>query len=81
MNTQFKSCYDWCITEGNADTFDELLQEISVVEVAQLENHDDNEFLQGWYAIINTEGIIAYFGEESEALRFRLDYINRLLNQ
>ncbi len=33
-----------------------------------------------WYAVANTEGIIAYFGNESDAFRFRLAEINRELN-
>lgn len=33
-----------------------------------------------WFAVVNDEGIIAYFGDEMDALRFRLDYINRKMN-
>ena len=33
-----------------------------------------------WYAVCNDNGIIAYFGKEVDAYRFRLDYINRILN-
>ena len=29
---------------------------------------------------VGDEGIVAYMGDESNALRFRLDYINRILN-
>ena len=36
--------------------------------------------LTDWYGVANEEGIIAYFGRESDAFRFRLDYINQLLN-
>jgi hypothetical protein len=34
-----------------------------------------------WYAVSDEDvGIIAYFQEEVDAFRFRLDYINRQLN-
>lgn len=33
-----------------------------------------------WFAVCNDEGIIAYFGDETDAFRFRLDYINRQMN-
>lgn len=31
-----------------------------------------------WYAVCTDDGIIACFSRESDAYRFRLDYINRL---
>ena len=58
-------------------SLDELLQEITV------DDDWDNEakhILVGWFAVVTDLGIIGYFGEESEAYRFRLDYINRILN-
>lgn len=36
--------------------------------------------LTDWYGVANEDGIIAYFGREEDAFRFRLDYINGLLN-
>ena len=36
--------------------------------------------LTGWYGVSNESGIIAYFGKEVDALRFRLDYINSIMN-
>ena len=33
-----------------------------------------------WCAVCNDDGIIAYFGKEEDACRFRLAEINRLLN-
>ena len=33
-----------------------------------------------WFAVSNEGGIVAYFGKESDALRFRLAQINRELN-
>ena len=35
---------------------------------------------KGWYAVITDDGIVAYFATENDALRFRLDLINRHLN-
>ena len=56
---------------------DELLEDISVLD--EWEN-EISEILKGWYAVANTEGIIAYFSREQDAFMFRLDYINRILN-
>jgi hypothetical protein len=78
MNNQFKRCYE-SLEENLISDLDSLLGEISIMEVDDLDTHD-TELLKGWYAVVNTDGIIAYFGEEAEAFRFRLDYINRLLN-
>jgi len=36
--------------------------------------------LTDWYGVSNEQGIIAYFREDEDAFRFRLDYINNLLN-
>jgi hypothetical protein len=33
-----------------------------------------------WCAVSNTDGIVAYFANEIDALRWRLDMINRELN-
>lgn len=33
-----------------------------------------------WYAVSNDDGIVAYFGDEHDANRFRLMQVNRLLN-
>jgi hypothetical protein len=57
-------------------SLDELLEEISVLD----EWDNQTKGLEGWFAVTTDLGIIAYFGEESEAFRFRLDYINRILN-
>jgi len=34
----------------------------------------------GWYAVCNDIGIVAYFGNESDAFRYRMDRINAELN-
>lgn len=57
-------------------TLDELLEEISVLD----EWHNQTKGLEGWFAVSTDLGIIAYISEEADAYRFRLDYINRLLN-
>lgn len=57
-------------------SLDELLGEISVCD----EWKNQTKGLDGWFAVCTDLGIIAYFGNEAEAFRFRLDYINRLLN-
>ena len=72
MNKQFVE------TKENLEgkSLDELLEEISVLD----EWENQTKGLDGWFAVCTDLGIIAYFGERTEAYRFRLDYINRLLN-
>lgn len=60
-------------------TIDELLEEISVLSPGMWEN-EVSHILEDWYVVVNSKGVIAYFGNESDALRFRLNYINTLLN-
>lgn len=36
--------------------------------------------LLGWFAFSNDSGVVAYFANESDALRFRLAETNRRLN-
>lgn len=84
MNKQFNRC----LKNLRGKTVDELFEEISVLDVADMiENfkvgskmYNLNAALKDWVAVANDDGIIAYFGERSEAFRFRLDYINRILN-
>jgi len=40
-----------------------------------------NRILSNWFAVCSDMGIIAYFSSESDALAFRLDYINSILNK
>lgn len=54
-----------------------LLEDISVMEYGQWENEKGPK---GWYAVCGKDGIIAYFEDSGDAFRFRLDYINRILN-
>lgn len=72
MNRQFAESYE-NLKDKNLD---ELLEEISVTD----DFNNQTTGLEGWFAVVTDLGIIAYFGSESEACRFRLDYINRILN-
>ena len=56
-------------------SLDELLDDIQIFE------DPDDDILPDWYRVVNTDGIIAYFGHEKDACRFRLDYINNLMNR
>lgn len=60
----------------NGKTLNELLEEISVLD----DWDNQTSGLDGWFAVATDLGIVAYFGSEPEAFRFRLDYINRILN-
>ncbi len=55
-----------------------LLEEIAVIPPGQLDNPPEG--LEEWYAVTTDWGIIAYFAEEADAFRFRLDLINLILN-
>lgn len=60
---------------------DELLEEITVQLIDGTEVEDPiHKALDGWYGVSNQEGLIAFFGTESEAFGYRLDFINRILN-
>lgn len=61
-------------------TLDSLLQEITVQEIDESDEGIGTKGLDGWYGVVTDIGIIAYFGEEAEAYKFRLDYISRILN-
>ena len=58
-------------------SLDNLLEDISVIDPYEWENENGPV---GWFAVCNEEGIIAYFMNETDAYRFRLDLINRRLN-
>lgn len=60
-------------------SLDDLLEQISVMAPGCWEN-EQSLTLGNWWAVCNEEGIVAYFGKETDALRFRLSYINGLLN-
>ena len=56
---------------------DEWLEAVQVMAPYMWENEEGPV---GWHAVVNDYGIIAYFFDEADAFRFRLDYINRQLN-
>lgn len=58
-------------------SLDELLETWSVYPPGSWENETGPA---EWYAVANNNGIVAYFGKETDAYRFRLDAINRALN-
>lgn len=70
-----------------AHDLDYWLDTITVAEVDQ-DHIDTNKDisgkdlsgLMGWYYVANEHGACAYFGSETDALRFRLAEINRRLN-
>jgi hypothetical protein len=63
--------------KDNIKDLDYWLDNVSVMAPGQWNNpHGPKK----WYAVCNEVGIIAYFVNETDALRFRLDYINRKLN-
>ena len=57
---------------------DDALGEISVMEADEVPNNPEN--LSGWYAVVDTLGINAYFSTKTEALAYRLFLINRIFN-
>lgn len=63
--------------EQKPRSLDELLDDWNVHAPGMWENEEGPK---DWYAVSNTDGIVAYFGKESDALRFRLAEINRALN-
>jgi hypothetical protein len=74
------SCKELCdLIEGKTKTLEDLLEDWDVLEPGTWEN-ENSEYLGNWYAVSNDEGIVAYFGKEDDALRFRLAEINRVLN-
>ena len=60
---------------------EQWLEEIQVQEIDEdVAFINDTLGIIGWFAVVNEEGIIAYFGKEKHAFKFRLDYINNKLN-
>jgi hypothetical protein len=80
---QFESCAKWMLDHCNDDQiFNHLCDELSVMAVAELDSlcYEDNPMIESWFAFCNTDGIIAYFGDETEAFVYRLDYMDRIVN-
>lgn len=62
-------------------SLDELLDEVQVQEIdEEVSEINNTNGIIGWFGVANDKGIIAYFGDERDAFRFRLDYINQILN-
>lgn len=63
-------------------TLNELLDTWGVMEVAAIDQQTRAQWssLDGWYAVANDDGIVAYFMDRSDAFRYRLAQINRELN-
>lgn len=62
-------------------SLDDLLDAIQVEEInSELAIEMDNRAMLGWWLVTRESGVIAYFTVEADAFRFRLDYINRILN-
>lgn len=61
--------------KDNSLDLDDALEEISIIEADAVKND-----VTGWYAVVDTDGINAYFSTETEALAYRLFLINRILN-
>lgn len=59
-------------------TLTDLLEQIAVEHpvIDCWQEHD----VTGWHPVADENGIIAYFGSEIDAYRFRLDLINRRMN-
>jgi len=66
-------------------TLGNMLEEVSVHpagDIPAIADIPGDHTLKDWYAVSTDDagGVIAYFRDESTALRFRLDYINDSLN-
>lgn len=59
----------------------DIYELLDTVSVAAPDMWVNDEGPKGWFAvIIDDDSIVAYFAEEVDALRYRLDLINRHLN-
>jgi hypothetical protein len=58
-------------------SLDELLEDWQVLAPGLWENDIGPK---AWWAVANTDGIVAYFGTREDAFRWRLAMINRELN-
>jgi hypothetical protein len=68
---------------GNKMTLDSMCDLISVGDVDDHHNESNGGKLSGilgWCFVDDSERVIAYFANETDAFRFRLDLINQKLN-
>jgi hypothetical protein len=59
---------------------DDALSLVNVTPYYALDGDAQSRCPHGWFAVENEDGIIAYFGNEHDACRFRLSEINRRLS-
>lgn len=64
----------------NKKSLDQLLEEVDVLSPGMWYNELSSTEMSGWWVVCTAEGIVAYFCNENDANRFRLDYVNRILN-
>lgn len=67
------------IKDGGNLSLNDLL-ELWEVHGAGMWDNEVSQSLDGWSAVSNENGIVAYFATEKEAYRYRLDKINQILN-
>lgn len=72
MNTLFEKTKEYL----SGLTLNELLEEISVVD----EWYEQPKGFESWCGVETDLGIIAIFATKEDALSFRLNYINKILN-
>lgn len=60
--------------------FNELLDVWAVHPPGMWKNELSSSPIGNWYAVSDDSGIVAYFHDENDAYRYRLDQINRELN-
>jgi hypothetical protein len=58
----------------------DIFELLDTVSVAAPDMWENDEGPKGWYAVVTDDGIVAYFAKETDALRYRLDRINRRMN-
>ena len=74
MYNVLKSNQEW--QKENRYDLDSMLEEIFVQDVDKANEPN----LEGWFAVVDADGINAYFSTKTEALAYRLFLINRVLN-
>ena len=62
---------------AKTDNLDAALERWQVLDPGMWENGQGPE---GWWAVSDDTGIVAYFGNETDAFRYRLAMVNRDLN-
>lgn len=66
---------------SNTPDLESLLEQVTVQKVGpQAQDPDFGVSLGSWLSVCTDKEVIAYFADETDALRFRLDYINGILN-